>query len=54
MRQQRWSFRFYLLLTSAGDEGGLFLGVVVYGLGDGLQPLVPLCGCAVSGQTPNR
>lgn len=46
-RQQRRSFRFYLLLTPAGDEGGLLLRVVVDGLGDGLQPLVPLRGCAV-------
>lgn len=36
----------HLLLTPAGNEGDLLLGVVVDGLGDGLQPLVALCGRA--------
>lgn len=36
----------YLLLTSTGYESCLFLGVVADGLGNGLQPLVPLCSWA--------
>lgn len=36
----------HLLLTPAGYEGDLLLGVVVDGLGDGLQPLVALRGRA--------
>lgn len=36
----------HLLLTPAGYEGDLLLGVVVDGPGDGLQPLVALRGRA--------
>lgn len=42
---------FYLLLTPTWYEGGFLLGVVVYGLGDGLQPLVSLCGRAANKKT---
>lgn len=40
--------RSYLLLTSARYEGDFLLRVVVYGLGDGLQPLVSLGSWAVN------
>lgn len=38
----------YLFLTSAGYESDFLLRVVVYGPGDGFQPLVSLCGWAAN------
>lgn len=40
--------QFYLLLTSTRYECYFLLSVVVYGLGDGLQPLVSLCSWAAT------